>query len=347
MRAVRYLVVGVFSCALSGGSAFASSSSNTAAAPIATATTVSQSSTQNIVRTISSSVSDGLARAFSSGNLFRHSPANNKRVGLGQGETGVSTGNSPAGFGVWGSADYTYLRIVPDGDRAQRRLTDIYSGVAGLDYAINDKAVTGVAVGYGHAETDGRTARAFKLDQTSDSFTVAPYLGLSPMENMTVDVVVGYTYASIDTTDYSFNTVAKGSNNSNTVFSAVNLGYVMPVTNDVAIKGFTGFSFQHGSTDSYTDSRNNEIRGDSEDHWVARLGAKALWAVTDSTEAYVSAAYERDRQTPALSENSARMTLGTSSKLLDGLDLVAEGMANFGRETQQEYGAAVNLRLLF
>lgn len=347
MRGIRFLILGAVSVTFSSGAAFAAgSSSNTAAVSVASATTVSQTSTQSVVRTISNSVSEGLSRAFSSGNFIRQG-SSSKRVGMGDTSTGVSSGESASGLAAWGSADYTYVRIVPDGDTAQRRLTDIYSGVAGLDYAINDKMLAGIAVSYARAETDGRTWSAAKLDQSSDSFTVAPYFGFTPMDNLTVDLVAGYTYSNIDTTSMESGRNITGSNTSTTVFGAVNVGYVMPVTDSIAIKAFTGLSAQTIKVDDYYDSRNFHVQGDNTDHWVARVGAKAMVALTDSTQGYFSAAYERERRMLALSENSARFTLGTSSSLTDGLDLVAEGMANVGRETQQEYGAALNLRMRF
>jgi len=346
MRDIRFLILGAVSVTLSSGTAFAASSSNTAAVSVATATTVSQTSTQSVVRTISNSVSDGLSRAFSSGNFFRHG-SSSKRVGMGDTSTGVSSGETASGLAAWGSADYTYVRIVPDGDTSQRRLTDIYSGVAGLDYAINDKMLAGVAVSYARAETDGRTLSASKLDQTSDSFTVAPYFGYAPIDNLTIDLVVGYTYSNIDTTSEETGRAVTGSNNSSVLFGAINLGYVFPVTDSIAIKAFTGLSAQASKVDGYYDSRNFYVQEDKNEHVVARVGAKAMVAMTESTQGYFSAAYERESQMSALSENSVRFTLGTSSSLTDGLDLVAEGMANVGRETQQEYGAALNLRMRF
>ncbi|EME70313.1 autotransporter beta-domain-containing protein [Paramagnetospirillum caucaseum] len=270
-----------------------------------------------------------------------------RKTSLSEGATGLSGGETASGVATWGSVDYTYLRILPDGDREQRRLTDIYTAVGGVDFAINDQVLAGVALSYGRAETDGRNSRARRLDQSSDSLTISPYIGFAPTENLTFDALVGYTHSFIDTRDYNSGSKVTGSNHSRTFFSAVNVGYLIPLNDRFAVKLFSGFSGQYGKVETYRDSENTLVPGDTSPHWLARAGARAMMALTDSTQGYFSAAYEHERELIALSEKSARLSIGTASAITPGLDLTFEGTANVGRETQQELGVSANLRLSF
>lgn len=330
------------------GAAYAASSSETVPTAVATTTAVSQTSTQNVVRTISNAISGSLARVFNSGGMFKSGPSN-KRTSMADGETGISAGEGGATIGTWGSLDYTYLRVVPDGNSDQRRLTDIYTGVAGADYAFDDHLLGGVAVSYARANTDGRKTKTngAKLNQESDSITVSPYLGYSPLENLTIDSMIGYTHSFIRTHDYSSSTVATGSNDSDTYFAAVNAGYVFGLTDHLAFKVFAGFSAQHAEVDSYRDSQNNDIQGDTSEHWQARVGGKLMTALADTSQGYLSAAYERDKSMVAISESSLRLSAGTATDISSALNFNLEATANVGRETQQEYGLAANLRLAF
>lgn len=348
MRYVRYFCLGTALSAAWGGAALASgSSSNTKDTSVATATAVTQTSTQNVVRTISNAIAGSLTRAFSSGNLFRQDSGLKKTSLLVGDSSGLSAGDGASDVGTWGSLDYTKLRVVPDGDKVQRRLTDIYTGVAGADVILGDRLLAGVALSYARANTDGRNVNGRRVDQSSDSVTISPYMGYAPIDNLSIDGMIGYTHSFIETRNYAGTQRAVGSNNSNTVFGGINIGYAIPLSSMLAVRPFAGISAQYGKIEAYWDDQNNYVGGSVTPHWQARAGAKLMVGVTDSTQAFASAAYERDREIRAVSESSARLSLGTSSTLTSGMDFTLEGTANIGRETQQEYGVAANLRLIF
>lgn len=347
MRYRSALALGGFSFLMSFGAAYAAgSSSNPTPTAAANVATVNQAATQTVVRTVSNAIGGSLSRVFQSGNMFQRD-TNARKVSLNGETTGLSTGESSSGFAAWSSVDYTRLYVVPDGDKEQRRITNIYTAVVGADAAITDSVLGGVALSYTRAGTDGRTTRAARLDQDSDSITVSPYLGWAITDRLTADTMVGYTHSFITTRDYTYSPRANAKNSSDTLFAAVNLAYTMPLTDALAVKGFTGFSGQYGKTYGFTDDQGHTVRDNDAPHWQARVGAKLMAAVTDSSQVYFSAAYERERHMKALTENSARLTVGTATKLTSAIDFVVEGGANVGRETQQEYGAAANIRWSF
>lgn len=333
----------VFVCA----SAQAGSSSDTRDLPTQTAVTVNQVTTQSVVRVVSNTIQSSLSR-ITMGGGFR--PTGQQKVGAltgGEPETGMAAGDVAASKAGWGTLDYTNVRIKPDGNSDQRRLTDVYTGVAGLDGKLTDKLLGGFALSYSHANTDGRNTGLAKVEQDMNSYTFTPYAGYSITDNFVVDGLLGYTHSRMSTDDYSGSRVASGDNSGHTYFGAAHASYYIPLDKALNLKTFGGFSYQRTTINDYTDSRNSVIQGDRTSHWLATVGAMLTADVGNDLSVYGGAAYEREKSVPALSENSARLTLGATGQIAAGTSLGLEGTANVGRETQQEYGASLNLRVEF
>lgn len=344
LRVAGLVGAGIFVCA----SAQASSSSDKRPTATQTAVTVNQVTTQSVVRVVSGTIQSSLSRIAGSGAGKQQNRAPAKLgAATGDAETGMASGDAAASKAGWGTLDYTYVRIRPDGSAEQRRLTDVYTGVAGLDGKLTDKLLGGVALSYTHATTDGRSTSAAKVDQDMDSYTVTPYLGYSISDNFVVDGLLGFTYSRMSTDDYSNNRLASGDNSARTYFGAAHASYYIPLDKALNLKTFGGFSYQRANVDSYTDSRNNHVAGDRSSHWLASVGGLLTADVAPNLSVYGGAAYEREKSMAALTENSARLTLGTTGQVAAGTSLGLEGTANVGRETQQEYGASLNLRVEF
>ena len=323
-------------------SGFAQSSSNTGPVPTQAAVTVNQASTQSVISVVSSSVQASLAQATMSG-IRMPQPAQTS----GLTPSGISSGDSPGLPGsAWTTGDYTALRINPDGNTDQRRLSDIYSLVGGGDVKVLDNVAVGLAGAYTYAGTDGRNTNWTRVTQMMRTYTVTPYVGWSITDHLMVDGLLGYSYSYIATKDFKSGSLVSSSTYSDTVFTSVNASYFIPME-VFTLKPFAGISGQSSRTAAYRDSKGSDTVGDQSVHWLAHVGTQASCPIADTALAYVSAAYERDRHQAGISENSARLSAGLEDGLTKDLGLIVEATANVGRETQSDLGGSANLRLSF
>lgn len=314
--------------------------------PVATAVTVGQSSAQSVINVVSSSIQSSLGSAMSSG-------IRTQKVG-GLTPQGLSSGEASGLEGSgWMTGDYTNLRINPDGQRDERRLSDVYSLLAGGDVKVLDTVSTGVAFAYTQARTDGRNTNKTQLDQVMQTYTVTPYVGWSVTDHLMIDGLLGFSYSEIQTRDYSTGSVAKSSTQATNEFAAVNASYFIPL-DAFTLKPFLGLSGQSSRNNAYRTYQDSnphwtpqDVAGDHSVHWQLRAGTQLSYQVNDTISTYLSAAYERERHLRAIGENSARFSAGLETVLAQDLSLVVEGTANVGRDTQSDFGGSANLRLSF
>jgi outer membrane autotransporter protein len=322
------------------GVALAQSSSNSAPVPTQAAVTVNQASTQSVISVVSSSVQASLAQATMS-SIRMPQPSN------GVLPSGISSGDVAGLAGsAWSTGDYVGLRVNPDGNTDQRRLSDIYSLVAGGDIKVLDSVAVGLAGAFTFAETDGHNVNMTSVDQRMRTYTITPYIGWSITDHLMVDALVGYSYSDIATKDFKSGSLVSSSTGAHTVFSAVNASYFIPI-DSFTLKPFAGFSGQSSRTAAYVDSQNNGTTGNHSVHWLARVGAQLSYPINDTLSTYVSAAYERDRHQKGIGESSARLSAGLEGALTKDLTLAVEATSNVGRETQSDYGGSANLRFAF
>lgn len=340
--------------AITASSAFASSEcftysssecANGQATAAATTTTVSRAATLNVARGISSNITSAMSRNLSGSTKKSNSQADASspyKV-----ETGLSGGDVNSPLSAWASVDYTNLKIEPDGVSAQSRKSNIYTGIVGLDYKLSNSLVTGVALSYANSNTDGHNTNFTDLDQKSDTFSVTPYVGYAVTDRLLVNGMVGYSYGSVDQENYATGVKATADNDVQTLFASVNGSYDIPVTQSMGVRPFVGYSLMKTWVEGYTDSLGSVARSTDMSHWQAQAGAQAYATFTDSTDGYLSLAYERDQHIRGVGENSVRVTMGGNTQVTDAISAGVEATANLGRETQREFGGSTNLRVAF
>ncbi|CUW39619.1 putative flagellin structural protein (Part 2) [Magnetospirillum sp. XM-1] len=341
-RTTQTIVAIAIASAVVGGTseAFAQSASNTTPVANQTTVTVNQASTQSVISTVSTSVQASLAQATMAG--IRSNPSNAIQP------SGINSGDAAGrAASAWTTGDYVRLRVAPDGNEEQRRLTNIYSMVAGGDVKVFDKVAVGLAGAYTYAGTDGRNVNLTRLDQRMRTYTVTPYIGWSVTDRLLIDGLVGYSYSDIANKDFKTRSLVSSNTSAHTMFAAINAAYFIPLDADFTLKPFAGISGQMARTAAYTDSGGTRVIGDHSNLMMGKVGSQLSYNVNEAVMTYVSAAWERTSAQKGIGENSARLSGGLESALTKDLALVVEATANVGRESQSDVGGSANLRLAF
>lgn len=301
-----------------------------------------QVATKAIVRIMSNAITNTMAR-----NMFNFLAqfAEGQNTGY---TTGMAAGDGLAdGMSLWGSVDYTNVDMTPKDSTNETKDSNIMTGVFGLDKAFNDRLVAGAAFSLGASNMDGKNTNGTDLTEDSRSFTVAPYVGYAFNQNFTVDATLGLTLSNVDIEDRNSGAPGVSETNATTGFAAVNLNYMRQLNDMLGMKAFTGYSVMKTSVDSHRDSLGNYYTDSESAHWQARIGASLMAAVTEKTELYGTATYERDKRTIEVEENAGRLSFGINQILSDSAILTFEGTGTVARESQRELGASASLRYSF
>lgn len=96
-------------------------------------------------------------------------------------------------FGLWVNGAASFLDSTAEGGAYSG---DVLSLALGADYAIGEDVLAGLALGYERGDID----TGFNASElTSSGFTVAPYVGWQPIEELVLDASVGVAVLGYDT----------------------------------------------------------------------------------------------------------------------------------------------------
>lgn len=119
--------------------------------------------------------------------------------------TGMAAGDHGKAYGAWVAGSWSN---VEDDNTSTAFDGDIYTIMAGADYALSDKLLVGLSIGFENADIDtafnGFGGNKGNID--GDGWTVAPYLSYSFMKNARANLVLGYSDVEYDTLRYDPNT---------------------------------------------------------------------------------------------------------------------------------------------
>lgn len=107
-------------------------------------------------------------------------------------ENGKAAGMGGQKFGLWTSftgAHFDNAKADADYDG------EMFSGLVGFDYRVNDKLIIGLAGGYEKTDTDTTFNEG---NEEATGWTVAPYLGYAINNNFSVDLSGGYSSLDYD-----------------------------------------------------------------------------------------------------------------------------------------------------
>ncbi len=107
-------------------------------------------------------------------------------------EQGRAAGNGDKRWGAWMMGAYTAIENTQAGLQMDG---SVYNLVGGLDYAINDRVVVGVSVGYESLDLDTAFNRG---TVENDGFSVIPYVGIALNNTWSVDLAGGMSWLNYD-----------------------------------------------------------------------------------------------------------------------------------------------------
>ena len=180
--------------------------------------------------------------------------------------SGLAAGDHLSGWGFWGSFNHTNFQANLPINAAIGRVRydgDTNSVLFGADYAITERLVAGVALGYEDTEV-------FTFynggNNDSDGYTIAPYAAFLINNYLSIDVAAGYTQLEYDTDRVSLasaGTTNLGSFDSDRWFASANLnafGQVGPF----AVSGRIGYLYTEEEQDAYQETGGADARAVSD-----------------------------------------------------------------------------------
>lgn len=142
---------------------------------------------QGTISGISGHIASFLSGAFFGGPSFTDNQFKLK------GATGLNAGDGASiPYGVWGNYAYTDF----ENDLSSTAFDgSSHSFLGGVDFAISENSVIGIAIGYDNGDIDTTFNSG---NQESETFTIAPYFGALLTDSMSVDFNIGYSRVDYD-----------------------------------------------------------------------------------------------------------------------------------------------------
>lgn len=214
---------------------------------------------------------------------------NNKKM------SGLSAGDAPPKFGLWGNASYTETDIdsvIADSE------SDFMLVMVGVDYKPTANTVVGVALGYEDSDSDTYFNRG---EKENDGFTLAPYFAYLINENISISLSGGYSWVSYDQfrTDADNNKVSSDlDSNRWFVSSAVNIYKNYGALN---LNIYVGYTISEESMDSFTESDGTRVDSEDINLNTLNVGMETSYFL-GAWEPYVRLGYSYDTEYDAFSE---------------------------------------------
>ena len=254
-------------------------------------------------------------------------------------DTGLSAGDEPAKFGLWGVGSYANMQDFQTDTRYEGNL---YMFVGGLDYKLTDQLLVGVATGY---ETVALNTAFNQGNMGTQGYTISPYAGYKITDTLTVDALGGITFVNYDTKRSDISGHYQAVRN----MWNVNLNKYFLWDNWV-FAATIGNMFVNEHSESYSESDGTSNGGRENYLSELRLGGKASY-VFGKFEAYGGLAYLLDymmRYTGEMPDNDAfEGTLGLNYRPVDNWMLGLEGASTFDRSHTQNNRVMANIRFEF
>ncbi|MDV7338632.1 autotransporter outer membrane beta-barrel domain-containing protein [Terasakiella sp. A23] len=222
------------------GNAAAASSTVTSAQTVAAASAATAGLVSNRLASITAG-GQSTAKLNTSGNKLSYS--------LDMDENGKAAGMGAQKFGVW--IDFTGAHF-DNADKAADYDGELYSGMIGFDYRLNDNVIVGLSGGYEKVETT-TTFNAGSEDVTG--WTVTPYLGYIINKNYSVDASIGYSKLDYDMEriDATNQTAITGTTEADRIYGALNVNGNWNMDN-VLLGASLGTLYAKEEKDAFTES---------------------------------------------------------------------------------------------
>ena len=257
--------------------------------------------------------------------------------------TGLSAGGEASKFGVWFNPSYSWL----DSDRSGSEYDgDAFLAMGGIDYEATPKVLIGLALGYEDSDLDtDYNGGTFE----SNGFTLAPYLAINLMDNLSFDAVAAFSWLDNDVTRTTNRGDLSGSYDSDRYMVSVNINYYRLV-NNWNLSATAGYLYTNEDQDSYEESGDATNTVDDADVHLGewRIGGRVGYFI-NAAEPYCSLAYLYDtsRSDSSGDRNEMEGILGLNYYPTDQFICSAEVRNSFFRSDFNSTEFMVNLRYAF
>ncbi|MCH9675056.1 MAG: autotransporter domain-containing protein [Gammaproteobacteria bacterium] len=292
-----FLCTGSFS--LTGTNAAYSSGTNTTTSVQSGSTVTATTTQQTFVRSVSriSKRANFALRTFSRTRPLAFAPRGSGLDFGGQGLAGGDEDGLP--IGLWGSVNYTGAE---DDSATSAFDSDRYAFLGGIDVALRDDFLMGVALGYDRTETDTTFNNG---EQTTDGYTIAPYFGAVLGDNLSVDLSIGYSGLDIE----QFRRVTGSTTRINSkpdadrVFVSGNANYTRQY-GEWILSGRAGVIWAKDDYDGFAESDGTQVAAQTIKLGQIRLGAEVAYTL-GAFEPFVAGTFENDYKHSGLVGNTS------------------------------------------
>ena len=319
-----------------------------------TAQSGSAVTTQETVRTASTVVSNLISSRIRGALSGRGTGVRRSAGGATvESQSGLSGGGRGLMWGLWGS----YSRNESENDLPSTAFeSDLDSFFGGIDVALKDNVILGVAVGYEHNDIETQFNAG---EQDIDGYTIVPYLGIIvSRDHFSVGGNLSGGYSSLDISQFrTFNGARISSTlDSERWFLAGNVNATRPFGNWL-FTGHGGLLWAEDEQDAFIESDGSAVAARATQLGQVQLGGEVAYAL-DAWEPYASATYACDfeREETVVSAGQAQPANDRDDVLFGvglryfgdhGISGSLEFNAVTGREDFESYSGTASIRVEF
>jgi hypothetical protein len=237
--------------------------------------------------------------------------------------TGLAAGNASPQNGLWANYDFTRVD-----DSLFNTSTKLHNFVLGGDRKIQKDLALGASFSAQDTNSD-------KSHNDAEAWTIAPYMAYLINNNMSLDLVAGYTWITTDN-----GTGVAGEHDSKRYFIAPNLSAYTTNLGKWEIDGHLGFMYVKDNV------------AHNVDFSQVKTGIGVSYAATDSLQPYFNLDYEQDLAYKASTANGYSDTgivpgLGLRINLPASLVGDVRVGSNLGRRNIEQESITANVRMNF
>ncbi len=256
--------------------------------------------------------------------------------------TGMAAGNTPSRLHLWTDGMLSSI----DNDTKESAFSgNLFTGLVGADYRINDRLAAGLALGYEYADFDTQYNDG---SLSARGLTVAPYAGALLLPELTVEASLGFTFLTGDQSRREAFGGVDADFEAFRTMGALDVTYQTAVFESVTLEGSLGYLYVSQNTDSFTESDGTKASSHSDEVGQMRVMVRGSYAM-QRMEPYVKLAYLYDAQFSAndADRDEAWAAAGLTYQTGNALQFDLEGSGSFFREDYSEYRLRAGFRFAF
>ncbi len=253
----------------------------------------SNARTSTIISTIRQGYSKAIRKAFRL-NFFqirRRPPTEGAARELGR-----SAGDEEHEISAWVNTGYRNYHSDAGGVSSK---SNIYSGLAGMDFVVSERIIVGVSTGYTTSRSRANFVAAagptvFESNSTLDDWTIASYGAALLTDNVFIDVTGGMTFSEqrLNTLSDTNVVTESGDQDADTAFISLNVNYAKDF-DKINVLAAVGYNYSINRADSFLSDQGIVLPGSVRANSSMTLGGEVGYQFTGYAP-YALAALEID-----------------------------------------------------